>query len=385
MLIKIVDLYLKLSCKDAKMKNILSILTASFILLSSSFTFSSCKNCDGNKNKGKDNGKSNPITNRDKDNPDNPVIDGDEDVPVLDDYDLIEVGRHLRDRGASDDEIKEMKKIATEDFGEDIGRVIFNGTNHYYYRDKRRDHHGQPAGTNDCALYAMKRFLFVLGRHPGTGIDKDLWYRHTDDQLREMIFESLGGELGYKGHEIIKKHTETIESAYLKTLMRNVGIPPERCFIYYENDVQVPVFFLLPVLSKKEYAASMAETEGKIVGIKKRAQALLESARVAKNKIQLKVNEVKNAHEGEDVQRQQALQEARQALLDVNVASGEMKDVIRDMDSCKGVFGRDVFIPVAEIRMLDANKLEIRQIEVKMISVVREARNIKIPSIIVSV
>jgi hypothetical protein len=45
-----------LSCNSGKMRSVLTLLTASFILLVMSFTFSSCKSC--NKNKAKDDGRS---------------------------------------------------------------------------------------------------------------------------------------------------------------------------------------------------------------------------------------------------------------------------------------------------------------------------------------
>jgi hypothetical protein len=340
------------------------------ILLAFSFTFSSCKNCNGNK--GKDGGKDNP------DNPYNPAADGDKSIPDIDDSALTEVGRCLKGKGASPQEIIEMMNIEKEDFGENIGRVIFNGTNHYYYRDDRRDHHGQ-SGAANCGLYAMKRLLFVLGRHKI--VDEDLWCRHTDDQLREMIFELLGGELASESLRIIKEHTEMISAGYLRTLMKNIGIPPERCLIYYENDEIIPnihASFCPDVLSREEYAISMAETKGKIIEIKSRAQELLVRAKATKDKIQLKVNEANNEHEGD--KRQQALQEARQALAElVNLVENELEKVSDDENRCRAVNGRNVFVPIAEEHMLRSEQGAIARVFINVYDVLREARNIKIP------
>jgi hypothetical protein len=87
--------------------------------------------------------------------------------------------------------------IATEHFGEEIGCIQLYD-NHYRYNDSKGDHDG-PQTHNNCGVYAMKRMLFVLGKHPDTGIDEDLWYRYTDYELRDYLEIKWLGRDGYIG------------------------------------------------------------------------------------------------------------------------------------------------------------------------------------------
>jgi hypothetical protein len=122
----------------------LAILTL-FVLLASSFTFSSCKNCAKSQNK--------PVER---------LQSGDKNATALDDFALFKVKEHLLAHNASDGEVEVMKKIGRENFGKEIGRIVFE-FNHFTYRDSTGVHEGQSGNVN-CALYAMKRYLFVLGR-----------------------------------------------------------------------------------------------------------------------------------------------------------------------------------------------------------------------------
>jgi hypothetical protein len=205
------------------MKSILTILTV-FILLVSNFTFSSCKNCNGNKDK--NNSKDNSVTDtgQSKDNSDDPYNSATDryknnsnNVSILDDPDLAKIKEHLQARGASPTEIEATMYIATEDFGKGIGRVIFD-------RDSRGVDHDGRQTTNSCGLYAVKRHLFVLGKHPDTGIGGDLWYQHTDAELRN--YPTIDGSYG---------SGETIDASYIKTLMRELKVPGDYLEIYHRN------------------------------------------------------------------------------------------------------------------------------------------------------
>jgi hypothetical protein len=132
---------------------------------------------------------------------------------------LTEVGKILYKRGCKANEIKEMMKIENEDFGMDvkdkkyIGHIVY-WNNHYYYRG-----HDRGYTYHNCGLYAMKRLLFVLGKHPDTGIGEDLWYRYTDKELRDMLVRITGNENN-------RKETEFIGSFILQRLIQErFGVP----------------------------------------------------------------------------------------------------------------------------------------------------------------
>ncbi|GHT39001.1 hypothetical protein AGMMS49593_09320 [Endomicrobiia bacterium] len=116
-----------------------------------------------------------------------------------------EVGKYLKARGAGNAEIREMLKIEKEDFGENIERIVYEN-NHYYYRG-----HDNGWTRKNCGLYAMKRMLFVLGKHDE--IDKNLWYKYTDSELREM--------------DVGPNQDNDIFVGQLRTLMEDLGIPPK--------------------------------------------------------------------------------------------------------------------------------------------------------------
>ncbi|GHT47514.1 hypothetical protein AGMMS49936_08390 [Endomicrobiia bacterium] len=98
-----------------------------------------------------------------------------------------------------------MLKIEKEDFGENIERIVYEN-NHYYYRG-----HDNGWTRKNCGLYAMKRMLFVLGKH--NEIDKNLWYKYTDSELREM--------------DVGPNQDNPIFVGQLRTLMEDLGIPPK--------------------------------------------------------------------------------------------------------------------------------------------------------------
>ncbi|GHT38483.1 hypothetical protein AGMMS49593_07920 [Endomicrobiia bacterium] len=96
-----------------------------------------------------------------------------------------------------------MLKIEKEDFGKNIGRIIY-WNNHYYYGG-----HDSGWTRKNCGLYAMKRLLFVLGKHDE--VNKGLWYRFTDSQLREL--------------DLPANQDENIPLCLLRTLMNDLGVP----------------------------------------------------------------------------------------------------------------------------------------------------------------
>ncbi|GHT52681.1 hypothetical protein AGMMS49990_09330 [Endomicrobiia bacterium] len=154
-----------------------------------SLVLSSCKGC--------------PHKEKDK-NKTNPVVRVDENTPKS------KVEEYLKAKGADDAEIRQMLKIEKEDFGEDIGHIVYEN-NHYYYEG-----HDNGWTHCNCGLYAMKRLLFVLGKHDI--VDKDLWYRYTDSQLREMCSTP--------------DQSEHIIASILRTLMEDLGVPAEHNKIY---------------------------------------------------------------------------------------------------------------------------------------------------------
>ncbi|GHT55289.1 hypothetical protein AGMMS50233_04980 [Endomicrobiia bacterium] len=163
---------------------------------------SSCKGCP---HKEKDKNKTNPVVRVDEDTP---KSNTDEDTPKS------KVEEYLKAKGADDAEIRQMLKIEKENFGEGIGHIVYDENNHYYYE-------GHDTGWTHCnsGLYAVKRLLFVLGKH---GIvDKDLWYRYTDSQLRQT--------------DIALDECETIIPCTLKTLMEDLDVPASYRGIYDKN------------------------------------------------------------------------------------------------------------------------------------------------------
>jgi hypothetical protein len=99
---------------------------------------------------------------------------------------LSEVEKYLQSKGCAEYEIFEMMKIEKEDFDGPIEHVMYRN-NHFYYK-----HHDNGQTYCNCGLYAVKRLLCALGKK---GIvAKDLWYKYTDAELRDMIVEISGNE-----------------------------------------------------------------------------------------------------------------------------------------------------------------------------------------------
>jgi hypothetical protein len=138
------------------------------ILFGFHLTLSSCAN-------NKDKGKTNPVVDR---------ADASKSTHMH--YELSEVGKYLYSKGCAEYEISEMMKIEKEDFEGPIEHVIYHNY-HFHYK-----HHDKGQTYANCGLYAVKRLLFALGKK---GIvAKDLWYKYTDVELRDMIVKISGDE-----------------------------------------------------------------------------------------------------------------------------------------------------------------------------------------------
>ncbi|GHT45285.1 hypothetical protein AGMMS49936_02270 [Endomicrobiia bacterium] len=72
----------------------------------------------------------------------------------------------------------------------------------------------------------MKRLLFVLGKHGK--VDKGLWHRYTDSQLRGMDLPAHQVDQG-----------KFLYDTNLKTLMEDLGVPAEYCGIYNTDGEKV--------------------------------------------------------------------------------------------------------------------------------------------------
>jgi hypothetical protein len=302
----------------------LAILTA-FILFAFSFTFSSCKNCNGNKGKDID-----PVLN-DSDLTEDGNKGKDID-PVLNDSDLTEVGKYLKRKGASDTEIREMMKIEKEDFGSDItdinrvGRIVYD-TNHYYYRDSNGYPHNGQSGDGNCGLYAMKRLLFVLGKHGIIG--KNLWYENTDKDLRGMVVKMTGAGK-------YKHHSEMIGAPILRTLMRdNLNVLINYCEVYDRSGYSIEGGFMPPLLSLSEKNVHEAATEKKAMEFEAAAKAAQIQAETAKGNvktIEMAMNEVNKVAEEVTVWRN------RMAIRGIYGSEGfTVKEIMRMMDAQNAV------------------------------------------------
>jgi hypothetical protein len=291
--------------EEKSMRKILAILIA-VVLLSLNFTFSSCKSC--NKNKSKDSSKDNPITDRDKDKSDN--------VSILDNPDLAKIKEHLQARGASPTEIEATMHIATEDLGEGIGRIVHIG-GHFVYKDSRGVDRDGRQTTNSCALYAMKRLLFVLGKHHGTGIDENLWYEYTDQELRDKL-----AAIAISGCENLNSPGVTISNLDIWGLMVNVGIPIKYCRVYRRNYGEETISCGAPPLTADELARLTAKIHKEIPLLQERMGRVVNSSNEAIGKVRAWMAIVKSASES-DLAR-------NTAAAKVITAAGELKQAVAD-------------------------------------------------------
>jgi hypothetical protein len=130
---------------------------------------------------------------------------------------LTEVGKNLQARGCDENEIIQMMKIETENFEGRIDHVCWWSNHFYYYGHDNGQTHA------NCGLYAVKRLLFVLGKHKI--VNEDLWYRYTDAELRDILVTISKDETDRNQNNII--------SAYrLVVLMNRLGIPAAYIGVY---------------------------------------------------------------------------------------------------------------------------------------------------------
>jgi hypothetical protein len=261
------------------MKSILALLTA-FVLFG--LTFSSCKACD----KRDDNTNNTPLDTS------NSTV-------------LSKVGKYLKNKGCDDLEIKAMMDIEKEDFGENIDRVMHKGI-HFWY-----ENHDKGGTHMNCGLYAMKRLLFVLGKH---GLVKeDLWYRYTDVELRDML-------VNISGYEKDRKQSETIWINILKTLMRDVGVPEEYCKIDHDFGDDVGVLatswrFTPYSLAPGCFEDTRDRMKERMIGFEVKARAAANDAKSAR------VNAEEEAAKSNMAQAARWADKANEALKAANEAS----------------------------------------------------------------
>jgi hypothetical protein len=134
------------------------------------------------------------------------------DAPSDMNYELSEVGKYLQSKGCDRYEISEMMKIEKEDFEGTVEHVIWNNNHHFYYK-----HHDNGQTYANCGLYAVKRLLCALGRN--NIVDKDLWYRYTDAELRDMIVK-ISGDEKYRDQGTMP------DAVHIARLMDSLGIKP---------------------------------------------------------------------------------------------------------------------------------------------------------------
>jgi hypothetical protein len=123
-----------------------------------------------------------------------------------------EVVQYLIQKGdCSKVEILLMSKVEKEVYPNQIKSIIFTG-NHYYY-----DGFDNGQTEQNCGLYAAKRLLRHLGQN---GIvDKDLWYRYSDVELREMVVSIAGNEY--------RSQAKPLYELTVRQLLIQLGCPNE--------------------------------------------------------------------------------------------------------------------------------------------------------------
>lgn len=95
-------------------------------------------------------------------------------------------------RGFTDAESNAKSCIALEKYQGSLGHIVFTGS-HFYYKDGANNHYEGQTNAN-CSIYAMARLFNNLGQ---VGyIDKDLWKKYSDAELRVMIDKIAQGR-GY--------------------------------------------------------------------------------------------------------------------------------------------------------------------------------------------
>jgi chromosome segregation ATPase len=168
----------------------------------------------------------------------------------------------------------------------------------------------------------------------------------------------------------VKSHDTMIDLLWLNTLMKNVGIPIERCLTYGIVGGGVSNNFLPAVLKKEEYAARMVTINKKAEELRKKIENLLQTARVASANVHAKI---KAAADGlSENLKQKALQEARQVREDIRTALKEVERLSEETREFVSDMQRGVSSPNDELKLLNAIDNEVRAAE-------REIRGIMPP------
>jgi hypothetical protein len=100
------------------------------------------------------------------------------------------------------------------------------------------DGHDDGQTGQNCGLFAVIRLLYVLGQN-GV-VDKDLWYRYTIQQLRDIMVDTL------EAKEEHRNQGHGIGPVELKNLMKYIGIPDQYSRVvrkgdYWHNEAQLSI------------------------------------------------------------------------------------------------------------------------------------------------
>jgi hypothetical protein len=184
------------------------IIIRKFILLVLLITFSNfllpACNCKGKKGKPRDTTKLEDLTIRVDNNVKNP-----------DPNDVVEREKAIR------------KEIESETYGPKLHKVRMIGVHFYYESNDKETYIG-----GDCGLFAVLRFLHhagQLGAADGKGkvVDKDLWKRYSNQQLRDIIADNPDGDLYPRGcghgREAARKQGIMLDQSEIKMLLTLLG------------------------------------------------------------------------------------------------------------------------------------------------------------------
>jgi hypothetical protein len=125
-------------------------------------------------------------------------------------------------------EIRIMEQIEKENYGPNIKPITFMG-NHFYYNTPNDSSY-----RNNCGLYALKRLAHHLGQKDI--VDKQLWYRYPDQELRNMTVELTNGYEPYRN----QMETLTVEIVG-RLAVEKLHIPPKYvCFVGTNKSLKEP-------------------------------------------------------------------------------------------------------------------------------------------------
>jgi hypothetical protein len=145
----------------------------------------------------------------------------------------IQIDNDLSAKGCSPQERAIMLRIFNEVYSGGIGRIRNNP--HYWYEDGSGRSFDNGQTNANCGLYAIKRMLHHLGQL--NLVDKDLWQKYPDRELRYIIVERTGAlrfSDGSSRNKLYISESEPLTSENLAYLMCWLGIPYEANNYSYE-------------------------------------------------------------------------------------------------------------------------------------------------------